>query len=79
MSRSLLKWVDEFLRREGPGSKGVLCRAIGRSERTLDRWLKNGVPTAHDVYKLAVTCGCSDEEALEISRECFPEAARETA
>jgi hypothetical protein len=74
MSKRLQEVVDEYLIKNGPAGKAELCRAVGRSVPTLDRWLKDGPPTAHDAYTLAKGAGCTDEEALALAGECFPRA-----
>ncbi len=72
--------VQQFLVREGAGGKAQLCLAVKKSEQTLVRWIKSGVPTQHDAYRIALACGCSDEEALSISQEeCPSEEAKEPA
>jgi hypothetical protein len=56
-----------------------LCQAIGKSERTLLSWLQKGVPTANDAVTLALASGCTEGEAWDLARECFPLKARRTA
>jgi hypothetical protein len=78
MSSRLRKIIETLTVEKGPAAKVELCQAVDRSERTLDRWLKDGVPTAHDAYRLALACGRTKEEALAIAaEECPSEAARE--
>lgn len=71
MSRSLRNVVEEFITKNGNG-RALLCVAIGKSEATLGRWLKAGIPTAHDAYTLAKACGKSEEDALAFAREECP-------
>lgn len=78
MSRSLREVVEEYLTKNDNG-RAQLCVAIGRTEATLSRWLKNGVPTTNHAFKLAVACGVEEQEALRIAREEAPVAAREPA
>jgi len=69
MSR-LLQRIHERIEAGGPVERARLCGAIGRSERTLLRWLKDGIPTTHDAVTLAKAVGVeSDEEALALARE----------
>lgn len=78
MSSRLRKTIETLLVKKGPAAKVGLCEAIERSEQTLNRWLRDGVPTAHEAYKLALACGCTDEEALALAaEECPSEEARE--
>lgn len=78
MSSRLRNLIQTQLVKKGPALKVELCQAIDRSEQTLNRWLKDGVPNAHEAYKLALACGCSEEEALKIAKEeCPSEEARE--
>lgn len=79
MSSRLRKKIETLMVKKGPAGKVELCQAIDRSERTLDRWLKDGVPTAHEAYRLAVACGCTDEEALQIASEECPSGAAQGA
>lgn len=37
------------------------------------------IPRAELAYRLALACGCGDEEALALAKECSSETARETA
>lgn len=76
MSRSLAQQIDDFLVKNGPAGKAELCRSVAKSERTLDRWIKEGVPTSHDAYKLAKAIKCTDEEALKLAKQCTSEASR---
>lgn len=53
----------------------MLALAVDRDAQTIYRWLQNEkVPSAHEAYQLALTCGLSEEEALELAKECFPVA-----
>lgn len=53
-----------------------LCRAIGKSDQTLLRWLREGFPEAHDAYSLALACGLNEQDALAVARECVPDVAK---
>lgn len=80
MSRRLIEQIEQLKMRKGPAvGMATLCAAVGKSERTLQRWFKYGVPTAHDAYRLALACECTDREAQALARECFPLAKRRTA
>lgn len=64
--------IETFLTTRGPEGIADLCRATGRSERTLRRWLKEGLPTsAHIVYRLAVAVGFTEAEAIKLGHECI--------
>jgi hypothetical protein len=81
MSQRLREVLQKILIKEGEAGKKRLAKAVGRtSTKTIDRWLKDGVPKAHYAYKLALQCGCSEEDALKMAQEeCASEVARETA
>lgn len=53
-----------------------LCQAIGKSDQTLLRWLRDGFPEAHDAYSLALACGLNEQDALAVARECVPDVAK---
>lgn len=61
--------VEKHLVKTGPVGRAQVCVDIGKSDRTLGRWLEQGIPTAHHAYKLALACGCSEKEALRMARE----------
>lgn len=61
--------AEEYLEKHGRAGKAQLCIAIEKSENTLNRWLRDGVPTAQDAYKLALACGLKENEALRLARE----------
>lgn len=60
-------------------ARTMLCRSLGKSERTLLSWLQKGVPTANDAVALALACKCNEQEAWGIARACFPIVAKESA
>lgn len=78
MTTGIKTLVENFIVKHGRVGKAQLCDAVGKSELTLDRWRKNGVPDAHDAFKLALACGCEEQEALRLAREeALPELAHE--
>lgn len=79
MGKRLRDVVERFLTKEGPAGKAALSAAVGRHPATIDRWIKNGCPTPHDAYQLALACGCGERAALLIGKECFTDEAKETA
>lgn len=81
MSKRLRDVIAEFLTREGESvGKAKLQVASGRGEPTIRRWLKMGFPTSNDAYIAALTCGCTDAEALALAKEEFAsDAAKESA
>ena len=76
MSKGLLDVISQFLLENGQVGKSNLCAAVGRSERTLERWIHDGIPDPHYGYLLARQCGCSKEEALALAKECSSSGAR---
>lgn len=69
MSKRLRETVEQIIVKEGRAGKARICDALNKSERTLDRWIENGIPTQHDAYTLALAVGFSEEESLRIARE----------
>lgn len=68
-SERLKEQVDKYVTKH---SRTHLSAAIGVSESQLSRWLKNGVPNRNKAFRLALACGCSEEEAHEIAKEECP-------
>jgi transcriptional regulator with XRE-family HTH domain len=57
--------------------KADLCKAAGKCERMIDRYLKGEtVPSAQVRYRLARQCGCTHEVALKIANEGTSEAKK---
>jgi hypothetical protein len=79
MSKRLRDALNQVMDVEGAMGKARLCAAVRKSLYTLDRWLRDGVPTAKDAYDLAVAAGLSTEEARAIAEETRTSRARETA
>lgn len=69
MNEKLREVVDQFLMKEGPAGKAVLAAAASKHPGTIDRWIKNGCPTAHDAYTIALACGCSEQQARTLANE----------
>lgn len=78
MTTGIRTLIGEFITKHGRPGKARLCEAVGKSENTLNRWLKDGVPDAHDAFKLALACGIEEKEALRIAREEALPAVTET-
>lgn len=68
MTNRLRDKLKLFVIKKGPSAKAELSLAANKSPRMIDRYL-NGTadPSQHTGYKLALACGCSDEEALVLS------------
>jgi hypothetical protein len=56
--------------------KTVLGAQLGKSDRTIARWVETGPPTLNDAYALAQACGCKDAEASLLAQECFDDKAK---
>jgi hypothetical protein len=54
---------------EGDGAKAKLSLALGKSERTLLRWMAEGPPNERETRLLALACGATEAEATAIVRE----------
>ena len=79
MSKRLLGLIQQFLMKEEQGA-AKLALAVKKHQGTIQRWINAGrVPNSRDRYRLALACGCSHEEALQLADEGSSEAARETA
>ena len=80
MSKRIKDIVEQYITKHGRAGKARLCGAVEKSENTLNRWMKDGIPTAHDAFNLALACGVEEHEALRIAREeALPDKAVETA
>lgn len=77
MSR-LIKRMNDYVTVNGMAGKARLSEATNTNMRSVERWLSGQiVPSAQKRYQLALACGCTHEEALDIAQE-LPEA-KETA
>lgn len=80
MTTAVLGLLESYLIKNGEKGRERVCKAVGKTRRTLDRWQKDGIPDPHDAYKLALACGCSEKEALRLAREeASVEVGKETA
>lgn len=80
MTTGIRTLLQDFIVKHGKPGKAQLCKAVKKSEITFDRWMKNGIPDAHDAFKLALACGCEEQEALRLAREeALPVEAKEPA
>lgn len=80
MTQRLLELMNTAVLKEGPSGKARMAGVIERTERMVDRYMKGqSVPTPSLAFKLAKACGATEEEALDIAKECSSERCRETA
>lgn len=79
MSSRLKDVVKAYLSEKGETAKAQLAVSLKRHQATIERWIRDGVPSAEDAYSLALACGCSEEDALELAKECILEEAKESA
>ena len=80
MSKRLLDKVNQLILEKGKNkAMAQLCGTLNKCERTIQRWIKEGPPTAHDALCLARACGTEDGEAQALARECFPEAMEQAS
>jgi transcriptional regulator with XRE-family HTH domain len=81
MTQQLRERLTTYLIKHGPEGKRALANGADCSLRTIDRWMSGEtVPNEHDRFNLAVACGCSEDEALELARTGeAPSMAKETA
>lgn len=73
MSERLKTLVNDALIKKGAKA---LCDASGLTENSI-REIANGdrVPHRRNAFKLALACGCGEQEALTLARECLPKRA----
>lgn len=69
MTTAVLGILENYLIKNGEKGRKHVCKVVGKSRRTLDRWLKDGIPDRHDAFKLALACGCEEKEALRLARD----------
>lgn len=75
MSRRLAELMNEVVLKGGARGKSTLALAAGKSEKMIDRYRKQLSTPPTDVARaLALACGCSEEDALALARECSSEA-----
>jgi hypothetical protein len=77
MSERLIKLIGDALIKEGASE---LSRRSKLSPNAI-REIAAGVrcPRRRSAYRLALACGCNEQEALALARECFTGEARESA
>ena len=69
MSR-LLKKMNDYVTVNGNGGKADLCKATNSSMRSVEYWLLGQkTPSTQKRYQLAIACGATHEEALELAQE----------
>ena len=79
MSMRLQNVLSRHLLKTGEEGLAELSRTFDRSSKTIERWAREGVSNPRKAYKLALACGCTEEDALRMAEECTQERARETA
>lgn len=80
MTTGIRTLLQEYLIKHGKPGKAKLCKAVKKSEITFDRWMRNGIPDAHDAFRLLREIGLKESEALRLAREeALPAEAKEPA
>lgn len=80
MTTRIKALVEQYIEAHGCTGKAQLCMAVGKSENTLNRWLRTGFPTPQDAFNLLLAIGMKKHEALRLAREeALPAEAREPA
>lgn len=80
MSERLKGMLKDRLLQLGENSEAKLSVAAGVSQSLIRTVLKAGhLPLPANARKLALACGASEADALEIAKECDRERAKETA
>lgn len=63
--------------KEGEAGKSRLSVAADRGVRMIERYMSGtSIPTRSTSYRLALACGCSEEDALKIAEEGSSESKR---
>lgn len=78
MSERLLELVDGFIIRAGRNGVESLAMKAGVSASMIREVREGHVPLPQNIYRLALACGCSDEEALAMAKRPSKKA-KETA
>lgn len=80
MSNRLKDLIDTYLVKHGNNGFVLLGQVLDRDAKTIRRWKDGGaVPNAHLAYKLALACGCTEEDALSVAKEAFSGVTEKTA
>jgi hypothetical protein len=69
---------NEVIRVGKSGAMKVAFKA-DCSPRMVYNVIEGHIPGQVTAYRLALACGCSEEDALKIAKECSSERAKETA
>ena len=73
-----MKKMNDFVTVNGMAGKAKLSEATNCNMRSVERWLSGKIiPSTQKRYQLALACGCTHQEALELAQE--PPEAKETA
>lgn len=79
MSKRLVELIDKTLLKMGKNGLEKLAIQSGLSPSSVRNAKRTGHLSLGNGYKLALACGCSDEEALSIAKECSSDQATDTA
>lgn len=61
--------IQQFLVKEEAGMTR-LALAVNKHQGTVQRWINAGrIPGAHDRYLVALACGYSETDALDLAKE----------
>lgn len=71
--------IQKYLIKAGRNGMAQLSIDSGLSISTLRKTLSGHIPLGDNTYRLALACGCTEEEALNLAKECPSKTARETA
>jgi hypothetical protein len=76
MSYRVLDVLNRYLTINGPRGRARVEKMMGIHRTTLFRWRRDGIPKEHEAYRLALACGCTEDEALALACEQPQEAKR---
>ena len=69
MGKTLQNITRDFLAQNGAEAYELLAKRIGKSPKTVRRWINERIPNSHAAYQLAKALGCGKAEALSMANE----------
>jgi hypothetical protein len=81
MSKRLVELMKGLIAKEGSAGRARLSLAAERRERMIERYMSGAsAPSQSIAYKLALACGCTEDDSTAIAAEyAHHPAAKETA
>lgn len=76
MSQKLIRLIEGYVARNGKNARTLLSAKAQISPTTLGKILNGHLPLMDVTYRIAIACGCGDEDALKLARESSYERAK---